>query len=61
VDRSCAYDWGTHDLAMGRVAEAVTDSYGFEKEDDPGTVRVGHTGIMFINNDIRTKEERRHE
>src|SRR6185369_3591317 len=50
-DRYCAYDWGTDDLVMGRVAEAMTHSYAFEKR----RIRT------FINNDIRTKEERRHE
>src|SRR5882757_690960 len=31
ADRSCAHDWGTHDLVMGRVVEAAMHSYAFEK------------------------------
>ena len=32
ADRSCAHDWGTHDLVMGRVVEAATLSYAFQKK-----------------------------
>ena len=32
VDRSCAHDWGTHDLVMGRVVEAATLSYAYQKK-----------------------------
>src|SRR5882757_7235841 len=30
ADRSCAHDWGIHDLAMGRVMEVATLSYAFQ-------------------------------